>query len=101
MTEHPDTNPRRTPDAAPSTEADPAGGEDVWVTVRHGAEVVDRTETWVRRQCRSVCSSTSPPGPSPTDRRASRGTSGPLRAKTAPRTVTMPAEVPSSPRHGH
>jgi hypothetical protein len=53
MTEHPDTNPPRTPDAAPSTEADPAGGEDVWVTVRHGAEVVDRTETWVRRQCRS------------------------------------------------
>jgi hypothetical protein len=53
MSEQPDTSPWRSPEVAPPTEADPLGAEEVWVTVRHAADVVDRSETWVRRQCRS------------------------------------------------
>jgi hypothetical protein len=65
MTDEPDTSAWNSCDAAPPTEADPLGAEDVWVTARHAADVVDRAETWVRRQCRAgrlPCRTTSDRG---------------------------------------
>jgi hypothetical protein len=41
------------PDPAPSTEADPVDGEDVWVHVTHAADVVGRSEGWLRAECQA------------------------------------------------